>query len=335
MTEISTLKAAHTRSSVTGNATLNLFDVPDTDVSIAGYRMVPIQPFTTGINPVVFQIDGQSDYVDLSPSYFELETSLKKVGGGNLVAAEGTYPANNLAHTMFKQIIVKFNVLMSPSTDTYHYKAMIETLLNHDRDDGETILKPQGWYNGIDCPAELTANNVDSATPHGHYTALPATQKETVLAMQQEILRHTGGKTAIMRFKPNLEVFHLNKAIMPGVQIDISMYFNSPDVFLNGHTEAGRLQADDVKVRFYLCTLRLNPSVYLKLEKEMKGDVPVTYPTVRSEIRTFTLPSTQRRFEANNLFLGRVPNRVVVGIVLSSAFTGTLDKDPFAFQKLV
>ena len=205
---------------------------------------------------MVFQIDGQSDYVDLSRSYFELETSLKKAGGGNLVAAEGTYPANNLAHTMFKQIIVKFNVLTSPSTDTYHYKAIIETLLNHDRDDGETILKPQGWYNGIDCPDTLTADNVNSATPHADYTALSATQKETVLAMQQEILKHTGGKTAIMRFKPNLEVFHLNKAIVPGVQIDMSMYFNSPDVFLNGHTEAGRLTVNDVKVRFYLCTLR-------------------------------------------------------------------------------
>ena len=51
--------------------------------------------------------------------------------------------ANNLAHTLFKQINVRLNgTLISPQTDTYHYKAYIEALLNHDRDDGESILTP-------------------------------------------------------------------------------------------------------------------------------------------------------------------------------------------------
>lgn len=335
MTEISPLKAAHVSSEPVGNPVLDLFDVPDTDVSIAGYRMIHIQPFTTtGIIPTVFQIDAQSDYVDLRRSYFELELNLKKAGGGNSVVAEGTFPANNLAHTMFKQIMVKLNnVLIPASTDTYHYKAMIETLLNHDRDDGETILKPQGWYNGIDCPAIITAENIDSATPHAHYTALSATQKETVQAMKDVTADYAGGHTAILRFRPTLEVFNLSKLLVPGVQIDMSLYFNSPDLFLIGHHEAGRLNPADVKVKFYMCTLRLNPGVYLKLENEMKSPVPASYPTVRSEIRTFTMPATQRRFESNNLFFGRVPNRMVVGMVLSTAFTGTLANDPFAFQK--
>lgn len=40
-------------------------------------------------------------------------------------------PADNLAHTLFKQI---------KSVDMYHLKACLQTLLNYDRDDGETIL---------------------------------------------------------------------------------------------------------------------------------------------------------------------------------------------------
>ena len=36
--------------------------------------------------------------------------------------------ANNLAHTLFKQINVRLNgTLISPQTDTYHLKAYIET----------------------------------------------------------------------------------------------------------------------------------------------------------------------------------------------------------------
>ena len=88
------------------NPALRLFQVPPTDLSMASYRMVPIHPFTTGINPIDFQIDPQEDYVDLSRSYFEIELSLKKAGGGNVVAAENTFLVNNIGHSLFKQISV-------------------------------------------------------------------------------------------------------------------------------------------------------------------------------------------------------------------------------------
>ena len=42
-------------------------------------------------------------------------------------------------------------------TDTYHYKAYLETLLNNNREDGETVLNPQGWFNQLDFPVQWTA----------------------------------------------------------------------------------------------------------------------------------------------------------------------------------
>ena len=66
---------------------LDLFKVPPTDFSIASRRKVPIHPFTTGITPVDFQIDPQSEYIDLSQSEFELELKLKKADGTALTAA--------------------------------------------------------------------------------------------------------------------------------------------------------------------------------------------------------------------------------------------------------
>lgn len=104
----------HASSAETKNSSLNLFRVPPTDLSISSHCMVPIQTFTTGINPVEFQVDPQEDYVDLSRSYFEVELALKKAAGGNLLVSENLFPVNNPAHTLFKQIII------SPQTDTYH-----------------------------------------------------------------------------------------------------------------------------------------------------------------------------------------------------------------------
>jgi len=134
--------------------------------------MVPVHPFTTGINPIDFQIDPQEDYIDLSRSYFELEWKVQKAAGGDAVSAENTFLVNNIAHSLFKQISVRLNgTLISPQRDTYHYKAYIETLLNFDRDDGDTILRPQGWFNHVNVPDTLTATQLNLA--HNDFKALP------------------------------------------------------------------------------------------------------------------------------------------------------------------
>ena len=69
------------------NPQLSLFTVPPTDLSISSYRIVPIQTYTTGINPVEFHVDPQEDYVDLSRSFFEIELALQLVNGDDVVEA--------------------------------------------------------------------------------------------------------------------------------------------------------------------------------------------------------------------------------------------------------
>ena len=221
----------HAGSVGTKNSMLDLFRVPPTDLSISSYRMV--QTFTTGINPAEFQVDPQYDYVDLSRSYFELELTLKKNGANNVAAAD------NLAHSSFKQISVRlYGTLISPQAEKYHYNAYLETLLNYDREDGETVLKPQVWYNEIDLPATLTANNVDMAANagagHNDFQRLPVNQQASVQLMKEEQANYTEGKTHVLRFRPHIDVFHLNKLLVPSVQIRIQMHFNQADLFLQG-----------------------------------------------------------------------------------------------------
>ena len=159
---------AHPRSEGTVNPALRIFKVPSTDISINAYRMVTVQPTTTGINPMEFIIPGLDDFVDLGRSYFTMELRLQKSTNDNLVANEKLWPVNNLAHSIIKQIDLHLNgTLISPQSDTYHYKAYLETLLNYDREDGKTVLGPQGWFNQVDFPPQWTANNnTNSATPH-------------------------------------------------------------------------------------------------------------------------------------------------------------------------
>ena len=90
----------------------------------------------------------------------------------------------------------------------------------------------------------------------------------------------------------------------------------------------------DVKLRFHLCQLRLNETVYRNLSVQRhNGKELATYPTVRSEIRTFSMQGNLTRFEIPNLFQNRVPDCLIVGLVDSRAFNGDVIRDPFCFQK--
>ena len=182
--------------------------------------MAPIQTYTIGINPVEFEVDPQEDYVDLSRSYLELELTLKK-NDANVATADNLFPVSNLAHSF--DSMVHSSVLRRIRTITKL------TLLNYDRVNGETVLKPQGWYNGIDLPATLTANKADTAANagagHNDFQRLSANQQANVKLIKEEQANYTEGKIHVLRFRPHIELLHLNKLLVPSVQIGIQMYF--------------------------------------------------------------------------------------------------------------
>ena len=99
---------AHARSNLEINPALDLFDVPDTDISYNGYRMVIHNPVTTGITPMEFLVSPSEDYIDLNRSYFQMKLRLKYMDGANLVAADN-HVVNNMAHSIIKYVSVRLN----------------------------------------------------------------------------------------------------------------------------------------------------------------------------------------------------------------------------------
>ena len=76
----------------------------------------------------------------------ELNLGFKTTGNVNLTSRNDTVnrmitPANNLVQTLFKQVNFRANAtLLKEQVVMYHLKAYIQTVLNYDRDDGDTIL---------------------------------------------------------------------------------------------------------------------------------------------------------------------------------------------------
>ena len=302
--------------------------MPSTDYNLQGYLMVPYHKLSSSITPMKFSVQSLDDYTDLNHSYFVIDLRLYSSAANGIVAdansaseANNTkfvYAVNNLAHTIFKQINLRFNgTLMTEQTDSYAYSAYFQTLLNYNRDDVESLLAPEGWVNFLNVTPTLAATGGDDDIST---TAAWAHNNTNLLKTLTTPFRGNNVVRLIMR--PYLPAFHTSKIMVPGVEMNFELYFNSPDFYtfstLTSGTDVKRyvqLQEQDVDITFHLCRLSLNPDVYASLEGQRKLQKQVVkYPVVRDQIRTFT-------FNVN-----------VRGILDSTAFNGNKEKYPFAFQ---
>ena len=244
----------------------------------------------------------------------------------NLSDTTNLYPVTNLAHSMIKQLSVHVNgVLLEPQTDHYHYKAFFETIPNNSRNDGETSLHPQGWYNDFDLPEA--------------YKELTDSQKRGIAAMKITSYQFAGGVFYTMFLTPNSPLFHTGKLLVPMQEVSIKMYFNDPSVFMlsAAATDASAAKAkflsdDAIKITLNLCQVTFVPSLYRQITTARTRSTAM-YLLHASKIRTFSMADGLTDFDQDQLFTNRFPVRVLVGLLHNSAFNGAYRPSSFAFER--
>ena len=272
--------------------------------------------------------------MNLLHSYFTMELRLKKDDAGNLGAVDKLWVTNNLAHPIIKQIDLRLNgTLISPQSDTYHYKAYLETLMNLNREDGKTVWRPQGGFNSVDFPPQWTANNTDSTTLTMITGFCQPTTKQLWLCPRPKRPSIWVELVTVWCFNLTWKRFtRTGEIVVPGVEIKMKFHSNRLNLFLNGLALAGRSLEEDLKLQFHLCQLRLNEDVYKSISAR-KTKHPRDGQLPHGEIRTFNMAGTMTRFDIPNLFQNRIPDRMIVGLLDSRGFNGDVTRDPCCFQK--
>ena len=226
-------------------------------------------------------------------------------------------------------------VLMTEQSNTDHYRAYLETLLNYSRDEGATKLAPQGWVNQLNVIEEMGATGANSDVPTGANWSGNAELR----ALTSRLL---GENWHTFIIRPHLPPLKTGKLLVPNVQMDFELFLNPNSVYLMGTPNKGTLTTkkfpaihnEDIKVTLLMRKVTLNATVYVRLQKERQlGKKIVRYPVVRSEIRTFSFDGRTTQWEQDNVFVGRFPDRAMVGLLHFNAFNGDLQRNPYAFQK--
>lgn len=134
----------HPKSSECVKSELDLFTAPMTQLSIEQSGYVEIHPLAplTEQSAIEFFIPGDGDrYLDLNNTLIYLEVSIVKGDGTDLIAADNVGLINYPINTIFSQCdVILGDRLISQSSSTHPYRAIIEMLLNY----SPGTLKNQG-----------------------------------------------------------------------------------------------------------------------------------------------------------------------------------------------
>lgn len=303
----------HNQSCECAKSELDLFALPSTQTSIEQGQWVHYKPISslTDDGPIEFLVPGNGDeYLDLSHTLIHVKARVTKQDSTALPASAVVAPVNNWLHSIFNQLDIYLNQkLISPPNNTYAYRAYIETLLNYGPAAKKSHLTCGLWY--MD-----TSNKMNEMTDANKGFK---TRKEIVKESNElEMIGHIHG-----------DIFNQEKFLLNGVEMRIKLA-RSRDSF--------NLLADEVtpKVNIIDATLmvrrtRLNPSVLIAHSKAL-ATTTAKYPITRVEVKVLTIPSGVQGKTLDNIFLGQIPKRCIIGFVDNSAFNGNFKENPFDFQ---
>jgi len=124
---------------------LDLFSVPPTQTSMEQGSWIEYHPLTTVADgsPIEFNVGAcGEDYIDFANTMLYVKAKITRADGTNLAVDSPIGPTNLFLHSLLSQVDVSLNgTLITASTNTYPYRAMMETLLSYGEDAERTQLR--------------------------------------------------------------------------------------------------------------------------------------------------------------------------------------------------
>ena len=300
----------HPSSCECSKSELDLFSLPPTQTGIEKSQWVEHRPLTTLTDdgPIEFHISGSGEeYVDLSETYLMVTATIKQTDGTNLQATETEIgPVNYWLHSLFSQIDLSLNErLVTSSTNTYPYRAYLETLLSYGPAAKSSHLTSALWYKDTHSFMEDAEHNDG-------------------LKLRRKWI--TGSNLVTMIGKPHLDLFFQDRLMLNGLDMRMRLVRSKDTFSVMGN---GKVKIKDVCL--YVRKVKLHPTVQLGHLKALER-ATAKYPIRRVETKVFSVPQGNMSVSQENVFLGQLPKRIVIGCVKNSTFNGQASKNPFNFE---
>ena len=311
-----------------------VFSAPLIDVSLGKSVQYNVRPLSENDNgPYEFRIPGEANlYIDASTFRLRGSISLKIQKAGATLGAAPTWESVNeenfgLCNMAPASLFRTAEVWINDKCMSYVHapmlaqKTFIETVLSFGEEAAATHLKAAGFY--------MDGSNENADTFSNHSYAASANNKGFVRRKK----RIMGGKVMEFSMPLHLDMLQTERLFLPRIDLKI-VFLRNPDAFTIMSDATSKdlkyvLAVKDLMLTFSKTSI--NPTIHEKIQKNLSAGNRALYPLSRTVMKKQNLPWGQRDSRLYNMFQGELPCSIIMTLMKSDNFVGTVGTNPFEF----
>ena len=326
----------HEKSCECSLSPLELFRVAPTQTAVEKTYDVEYQPLSTIRDqaPIEFYVPASTDdYMDLKNSKFFFEFRIMQSNNTVCAAENVATPINDIFNGLWSNVELFMNDrLVSHSNNTHGYTSMISHLIH---DSEESLQSERAMRLLYKDTAGSMNSNAAKAVNRGKIVGFDLKDDGTAWADE-------GNNGLHMRYLHTRESRHVS--VMGSLRIDMfeqERYIpNGVSLKLRFHRQRDNFAImaanANYKINVLEATLSIrkvkpSPGVLLGHTDAMLNE-NAKFPITRKECKILAIPNGYQSFTKDNIFLGQLPKRVVIGMVTNVAFSGSVTTNPYNFE---
>lgn len=306
----------HQKSAECTLAELDLFSAPMTQLSVEDKKYQEYQPLSalSDSSPIEFYIPGDGEkYLDLNDTLLHLRVKITEKDGSNIPPDTAVGLINYPLNTIFSQCdVILGDRLISQSSATHPYRAIIETLLNFSDDTLKSQFSAGLFYKD-------SAGAMDSVViNNGPNRGLVQRGQFSAESAEVDLLGPL-----------HSDIFFCERLMLNSVDLRIKLIRNNDAFCLMGLRDS-EFCLKIISASLFVKKVTVSPAVRLgHAAALMKGNA--LYPLSRVCVKTYSIPENSRICNQENLFLGAMPRYLALAMVRVDSFSGRRDLSPFNF----
>ena len=267
--------------------------------------------------PIEICIPGTgSQYMDLKRSRLYVKACIKKQDLKDLDDKDYVGPCNLFLQTLFSQVDVYLQQRLCSSGAAGHpYRAMFDMLLNFGPPALESQFQSQLFYKDTGGAMENAGKDeVD------YNQGFINRQKLTSLSKSVDMEGPIYG-----------DLFQMDRYLLNGCELRLRFHqsSNAFRLMCKATGAAYKVVLEDFIIK--ACMVTVSPEVIMAHAATLVK-TPAIYPYIRTELKAFAVPKGSYQAAIDDVFLGNIPNRVVIAMVSGAAYSGSYNLNPFNFH---
>jgi len=249
-------------------------------------------------------------YIDPQRTLLKLRVKITDEKGKAYAADKVVGFVNYPLGTLFSDVKVELNqTQINSSTHMQHYRCYFETLFSFNE-----VSKKSHLTSGLF--VQDAAGEFDSLTG----AANVARAKYTAAGKEVELLGRL-----------HTDLCSQQRLILNETNIRFTFVRNDPSIVCIGSGGLKpKVEITDASLYIRKCTI--NPSVLLAHAKMLQDGTTAKWPMRKVELYNYSIAQGVQRTSLEGLFQQRIPSRIILGFLESTAFNGDVTKSPYNFK---